>query len=484
VKVLFVSLGVAIAGLSALAVLTLSEQRSDVPVMYWTTDANPARARQIATFEEWMVKKGYGGVNLKLDTNNTGPMKVIIQSASGVGSEIIDVYGGAQLRQYVSAGVLLDVTDLAKEYGFGLDKTYQGAREELVVDGRQYAFPCNVTAEALTINRAVLERENLPPLKFDPNWGEFLDWCLKVRKVDGSGRVTRFAVWAGYGFNPQNLWPTNGGSVFNETMTRCILDSPQVLEATRFYYDLMFKYKVIPTPVDIAATAAEAGYAGSGLQALGNGDVLAVSIGRYGLIQLRRFKDFKPDVALIPYKVTPMMFIFSRAAGINAGAKNPALAARFQQFLADEPYNRLIIKDADALPPNPKMAATPEFLEPVEFPGEHGAHGKYLRAAAEFGVGREYSRFISPPIVNRIIDKYLSGIASEVLSVDDGVRQMTDEINLELKRSVQRDPKLASAYKEACELQAEIDAMKRQGKPVPPSMISNPVLRRLRERQE
>jgi len=477
-KKLIVISALVLIGLSVLVVGTLPERRSDVPLLYWTTDANPARGLQMAAFEKWMADKGYRAVDIRLDSNNTGTMKVIIQSDSGVGSEIIDIYSGAQLQQYVAAGVLTDVTDLAKEYGFGLDKTYKYVREEITVDGRQYSFPCNVTAWPLTINKALLEREGLPAAKFDWTWDEFLEWCLKVRKVDKNGRVTRYAIWP---FDIWRIWPTNGGTIFNETMTRCTLDSPQVLEATQFYYDLMFKHRVMPTPSDQSAAASQGGYGGSRVQWLGNEMVVAIHIGRFGLIQLRKFKDFEPDVALYPHKVVPIMFLYSRSAGVNAIAKDKKLAARFLQYLADRPYNEIIIADSDSLPPNPKMAETSEFLTPVEFPGEHGAHAKYLRAVEEYGVGREYSRFVLPTVVDSKIEYYFSGVASKDITVKEALRKITDAINLEISRAVDRDNKLKPLYDKALARQREIDRLKAAGKKVPLDMIDNPVIRRLRE---
>ena len=477
-KILFVICAVILAGLTILAVETLPERRSTAPLLWWTTDPNPARGPQIAAFKRWMVQKGYGPVDLELDGNTRGTMKVIIQSVSGVGSEIIDVYSGAKLRELVAAGVLMDVTDLAAEYGFGLDKTYASVREEITVNGRQYTFPCNVALCTLMINRALLERENLPLPKFDWTWDEFLEWCLAVRKVDANGRVTRYAIMPRA---PIFLWTTNGGSIFNETMTRCVLDSPQVIEATHFYYDLMFKYKVMPTSVDISARAAESAFGGPSVQWLGNELVVATGIGRFGLIQLRKFKNFKPDVAMNPHKIMPMEFVSSRSAGINRTAKDPRLAARFPQFLASRCYSQTIIHDADGLPPNPDATRDPEFLNPSAYPGEHGIHRKYVRVVKEFGVGWEYSRFINPNTVTRILGKYGSGLDSQALSIEDAARQMTDEINLELRHTVERDVKLQPAYKEACALQAKIDRLKKEGQPVPIEWISNPVLRRLRE---
>ncbi|HUW30933.1 MAG TPA: extracellular solute-binding protein [Planctomycetota bacterium] len=476
-KVLFAISLAAMLALSVLAVATLPERRSDVPLLYWTSDPNPARGPQIAAFERWLDESGFGEVSLKLDSNNAGVMKVIIQSASGVASDCVDVYGGGQLRQYVAAGVLMDVTDLAKQYGFDLSRTYASAEQELCVDGRQYAFPCNVSAFPITINRGTLEREGLPLPKFDWTWDEFLQWALAVRKVE-DGRVTRFAVWP---FGPEKLWPTNGASIFNETMTRCVLDSDRAMEATQFYYDLMFKYKAMPTPTDRASVASREGYGGAMLQWLGTDLVLGVAIGRYGLIQLRRFPDFVPDVALFPHKVMPMQMVGARAAGINAGTRNIEYAARFLQFLASPTYNRIIIEDADALPPNPALAEADEFVHPSKWPREHGAHEKYARAARDYGVGAEFSPFVNPDVVRRVIAKYSSGLDSAVISVEQAHRDMTGEINRELANTVARDRRLSARYEKAMATQAEIDRLKSEGRPVPLELIANPILRHLRE---
>jgi multiple sugar transport system substrate-binding protein len=329
----------------------------------------------------------------------------------------------------------------------------------------------------LTINRAELERDHLPMAKFDWNWDEFLQWCLAVKQVDKQGRTTRFAVMP---FGADRLWQTNGASMFNETMTRCTLDSARALEATEFYYDLMFKYNVMPTPVDQQA-AAQAGYGGLTLQWLGQGKALAVSVGRYGQIQLRRFPDFVPDVALIPYKVMPMVTVSARAAAVNAVSRHPKLAARFLQFLTSQAYNDSIVAGADALPPSPVAARSAAFVHPQDYPSEADANVKYRRAAEEYGVSGEYSPFVSPIIVQQINTKYFQGVESQVLTPKQAMLGMSQEINAEMQRNLGRDPQLHDAYEKALRRQQQIDALKAQGKPVPLDWIDDPVLRRLRE---
>ena len=478
--------------LTVLAVATLPERRRERALLYWTTDANIARARQIIRFEKWMADKwmadnGYPKVDLELDCNNTGVMKVIIQAASGVGSPIIDVYQGKQLRQYVASGVLMDLTELAAEYGFGLDKTYPAVREEIVVDGRQYTFPCNVSGWPLTINRGILEAEKLPLPKYDWNWDEFLTWCKAVRKVRSDGRPVRFAVMP---FGAEYLWPGNGASIFNETMTRCVLDSPPAVEATQFYFDLIFRHEVMPTPKQ-ESSLTEGGW-GHRIKWLGNGMAVAHQVGRWALVTLREdYEGFKPDVALIPYKVMAMQFVSSRSAGINRNAPDPQLVAHFQQFLASKDYNDLIVFDADALPPNPHIIDPDNsshnrgFFRPPLYPNEfdenYSVHDKYRRAVTDHGVGREYSPFILPTVVEREIRYWQEGIANRKLSVKDGMEKMTAKINLELQRTVERDPKLQARYADALKRQEQIDQLKASGRSVPLEMIDNPVIRRLRE---
>lgn len=460
----------------AFAIVTLPRYSSKVPILYWTTDPNPARMEQIQGFEEWMEEKGYPPVNLRLDTGNLGVEKIIIQSAAGVASDIVQ--GGAgQLRFFVKAGILKDVTHLAKDYGFGIDKTYRAVKDDLFVDDRQYGFPCNVTASPLTLNAYIIRKEGLPEPKFNWNWEEFLDWCRAVSK-ERKDKTRRYAVTP---FGAYRLWPGNGGPVFNETMTRCIVDSPQVKEATEFYYDLMFKYKVMATPAAVESMAAQSGYGGTYFQMLGHGDVLGHTTGRYSFIQLRRFETFEPEVALLPYNVMPLQKTTARTASITHCAEKPELAARFLQYLAEERYNRQIVKDADALPPNPGAAKWEIFTNPPEHPEEGPANVKYYRAAAEYGVGKEYSPYVNPFTVKRIIDNYLSGLDSQAIDIDTALQRMQSEINKRIDNTLREDKQLQKQYDKAMIRQEKINQFKKQGKDIPLEWIKNPVIRKLAE---
>jgi multiple sugar transport system substrate-binding protein len=243
----------------------------------------------------------------------------------------------------------------------------------------------------------------------------------------------------------------------------------------------MFKYEVMPTPAAVESMASQSGYGGTNLQVVGGGDILASPWGRYSFIQLRRFESFKPDVALLPYKVMPMQRVSARGAGITACSENPELAARFLQYLAEERYNRQIVKDADALPPNPEAAKWETFTAPPEHPEEGPANVKYYRAAAEYGVGTEYSLYVNPFTVKRIIDNYLSGLDSQAIDIDTALRRMQSDINNRIDNTLREDKQLRKQYEKAMKQQEKINQLKKQGKEIPLEWIENPVIRRLAE---
>src|SRR5690348_10206992 len=105
--------------LALLSIVAARLQQPDDHKLVWISDDNPARRQQIALFNkmESAGKLDTPGVSsphpegLKLDPDNSGMEKVIVQSLGGVGSDLFDCYNSNQLAAYVRSGVALDITD-------------------------------------------------------------------------------------------------------------------------------------------------------------------------------------------------------------------------------------------------------------------------------------------------------------------------------------------------------------------------------------
>jgi len=133
--------------------------------LVWVSDDNPVRREQIEIFNRLHPQ-----YELVLDPGNAGTEKVIVQSLAGVGPDIFDVYGRAQMFTYVDAGMILDVTEEAKRRGFGLDKTWPETRPVISIDGRQYGYPCNLSGTVVLYSKNVFDKYGVPYPPKGP-WG-------------------------------------------------------------------------------------------------------------------------------------------------------------------------------------------------------------------------------------------------------------------------------------------------------------------------
>ncbi|GIW77822.1 MAG: hypothetical protein KatS3mg104_2885 [Phycisphaerae bacterium] len=417
-----------LAGLVVLSVLTwrsLPESLSPVPVLYWVTDANPAREDQIHLFHLWQVKNGYTTsiqlesaeeterflqnqgrffrrslleinpdlqsprsanypltitlpqAELRLDTANADVTKRIIQGVSNVGGDIMDMWSGLHMWQMQGMGLLRDVTEDAKRLNFGPDRTYGAILPEIAIpdsQGRwhQYQFPCNVVSSAYFVNLEQIKKAGMPPPPRTWTIAEFEAYGSEYvkRANQGLDRPRYFLI---NGIDNQILRRSFGASELNETMTACTIDDPRNVQAMKTYLRWQNDLKIIPSAVDRAGFATDSGYGGQDAQLFNAGNYAMLFTGRYLLIQFRKFnldrvRSGKPPMELgfsePPYNVFPNTNIGTRAAAVYSGGKHQDLSVLFLSYLASEDYNMQIVYDADSLPPNPVYTRTKDYLTP------------------------------------------------------------------------------------------------------------------------
>src|ERR1700712_2817554 len=59
-KTVFAVIAVLLCAAAAGTYISYPDVRSEVPVLYWVTDINPAREEQIAGFHRWLITTGHG----------------------------------------------------------------------------------------------------------------------------------------------------------------------------------------------------------------------------------------------------------------------------------------------------------------------------------------------------------------------------------------------------------------------------------------
>lgn len=227
---------------------------SDVPTLVWSTDDNPARRIQCALFRAWHLRTYAEPIDIVTDPTNRDITKTIVQCVAGAGPDIIETYGPVQLDQLVSAGVALDITDVANKEGFGVDRVFAAAVKSMAIKGRQYAFPCNMGYVVLFYHRDLFRAAGVAEPSGPWTIDQLIDVGKKLMAADTSGR--RVAIM---GPHPATMAEAHGSRLFNKDGTASFFNNDRTITAFRAYQDLVYKHHIMPSPSEAASMAASGG---------------------------------------------------------------------------------------------------------------------------------------------------------------------------------------------------------------------------------
>ncbi len=442
-KIVFWGAGVLLALLSLVAwrIQPGKTAAGKLPLV-WISDDNPARRDQIALFNRL-----YPQYELRLDPSNSGMEKVIVQSIGGVGPDVFDCYDGFQLSAYVRSGIAWDVTDELRK--MGLDPSTQvwpAIHPDLIYDGRVYGYGTNGGADAMWFNKGIFDEEHVPYPKGPWHWKEFVELAQRMTKRDAQGHAIRFGYmfewwnWMHYAYQ-------FGGRMYSPDGTRCVVDSPQTIAAIQLLHDLVYKYRVSPSPVEEAAMATQGGWGSGTITRFGAGKAAMALGGRWWLCTLRDRKQYPGlhlGVAESPYETFRVFRGYAKGTLVNKNSPHRREALQFLIYQASEDYNNLINDQADALGPTIKYAYTDRYLHDPKYPEE--TYNAVWRDALQRAVPDQICPFINGQVASRIMTKQLDLVKNDQKTAAQAMRDAARQINQEIARTVQRDPALKTRY--------------------------------------
>lgn len=460
---------------------TLPEQVTGTPVLYWVSDPNPVREAQIEAFHAWMKDNvpPEERFELRLDAANNSPEKKIIQSVSGVGGDIMDVFGASDMYYFNRMGVAEDLTEMARAGGFTEEVTSPVVAPQLVVDGRQFMFPCNLSADMFWVNVGALARWGVAAPSPDWTYADFEREGLKFVEAANVGLENRryfFANTYQLIFMLRDL----GLDTLNETLTASALNDRRLIESLERLHRWRYELRILPTKADEASVSTESAHGGSETQLFRTGNMALLLRGRWALTQFRLWPDFKDlEVAILPPMMSAGGFRNSvartRSAVMYAGSKHKRLAAHFFRYLASDAYSQTIVESADAMPPLPSATRSAAFLRPEAHPNEWAVHGAFADFFDRYGVPKSESPFVT----SRFTDRELAAAEDAVMTTPplytpaEAAQRVQRRINERVQLNLREDPSLRARYDEAVARQAQIDAHKAAGRKIPRALISN-----------
>jgi ABC-type glycerol-3-phosphate transport system substrate-binding protein len=408
----------------------------------WCSDDNPMRRPQIALFNQM-----FPSCRLSLDPSNTGLEKVIVQSIGGVGPDIFDCYSPFQLSAYVKAGIAWDITDKLKAGKMDpREICWPGVRVDAVLDDRVYGFPTNAAANGIWFHKDVFDAAGLPyPPRGQWYWPQLVELAKKLTIRDPkTGKITQYGFMCDWTVDYPQFLMQWGANVYSDDGTRCTLDTPQAAAAIQFLTDLIYVYKVSPTPTEEQAMATTGGW-GSGVISLFGAKRAAMAMGgRWWLCAMREMKGLHLGAAESPINNIRVFRGYGKATLINVKSPNRDAAFEFMKYLASKPYNELINSQADGMGPVMKYTETEKFLHNPEHPEED--YNDVWRNILRDAQPDQVSPFVNGPAVDRIITKQLDLIKMRAKSAAQGMADATREVNEHIQKQLKRDPTLRERY--------------------------------------
>jgi ABC-type glycerol-3-phosphate transport system substrate-binding protein len=489
---------------------TQAQPLDAIPRVVWGTDANPARGIQCQLFREWHLETYSEPVDIVTDPSTRGQTKTtktIIQCIAGTGPDIIEVYGPAQLRQFVDSGIALDLTDKAKAGDYGLDRIFPAAHSSLAYRGRQYGFPCNVGYVVLFYHKDLFAEAGVEPPTGPWTVEELIEIGPKL--VDQTPGRRRYAL---IGMHPWPMALAANARFFNEDGTVSIYNSPQTVAAFRAFQELIYEHGLMPSPAETASMSAAGGFGESNIRLFIRKAAAMVVGGRWDYATLAQYNRDRVIVPAIDRELArpeleeneraalarirtslqievlnplsaeddarlrslltaedrqgllqvgvahipnvwgdPVYEVAGRVALVNQASPNVDYATRFVEFLASKRYNEQINGSFDSVCGMPEYCTDANGIagSPRALPGlEDFDSPIFVEAVAAYGDDWELSPFVGRQRFGELVGQVMDQLQTRNISSAEAARLCEDRINRQMFDNIKRDPEQRRLWEE------------------------------------
>ncbi len=255
------------------------------------------------------------------------------------------------LQSYIDSDSTIDMSDF-----------FDAAKQIFVFNGEYYALPRDINTIVMAYNKDLFDSAGIPYPTKDWTWDDLVQNGQKIMTALNSDKRPGEEIFAIQPINDFEMgWGNfvfqNGGEVLDPTRTKCLLNTPQVINAMNFLYcDLSEKYKIAPTY----------GRAESFNNGFSTGRLAMDIIGSWSIGELRSsIKSFRWDIVELPGNVKKATIANSVAHVMSANTKHPEEAWEFIKFLSGKEAQILLAKSGTSIPVLKSVAYSDVFLDGI-----------------------------------------------------------------------------------------------------------------------
>ncbi|MCX7919265.1 MAG: extracellular solute-binding protein [bacterium] len=333
--------------------LVLSEPTSKkVTIRYLTFETSYQQIlgvkKIIAEFE-----RRFPHIKVQLEPNSEASRIFLTDMAAGTPPDVMYVTTEF-LAQLVAKQGLLNLDPYVARDSIDFSGFFSQLTTTLTFDGHLYAYPIHFSTNALFYNKKLFDKAGIPYPDESWTWDTYKQAAkILTKDTNGDGKIDQFGTLIP---DFRLLIPSFGGRIFNDDATRCIINSPEALQAVTWAMSLYGK--MTPTTQQIQDT--------NEMQLFEN-DRIAFFIGRtWQLARLSEtMKDADWDIAPTPKGKIRYSILAVGGHCIARESKHPNETWEFVKFYSSAEGQRLLGKQKNCVPGTREVAFDPNcFMSP------------------------------------------------------------------------------------------------------------------------
>jgi len=239
---------------------------------------------------------------------------------------------------FAAAGLLVDLMPYVEAENFDLGQFYESALNTGMFNGHLYALPAGIYTQAMYYNKKLFDEAGVGYP--DESWTEMDMINAAVKLTTGEGPDKVYGMYLDIAL-PERIFHwfwANGADLFNEGRTECALTEPAAIETLKLLQDIIWDYKVAPTPAEYGTSI--------WYERFISGKLAMVQEGAWmipGFSQVLAEADWEWGVAPYPLgRAGRFTYVWADPYVVFKGAKQPEAAWQVLKFFATEGANVLI----------------------------------------------------------------------------------------------------------------------------------------------
>lgn len=224
---------------------------------------------------------------------------------------------------YAMKGTIQPLDELIEKSGFDISVSDPNALAAFRSGGKQYGLPFSFSNVIILYNKDLFDQAGVSYPTSDWTWADQLDAATKIRALGED----IFGIFQPIQFHEfYKVVRQNGGSLFNEDMTKFTVNTPENVETLQYMVDRVQKHNVMPTEEQLSG--------------MGDWDLFAA--GRLGMLVTGSWAfpymmencDFDWDIAVEPGNTAKATHFFANGVVINKDTKKAEAAFEWIKFLS------------------------------------------------------------------------------------------------------------------------------------------------------